>query len=287
MVYYLILGAHEQYRIVSLIKMLDCEEVGFIVHIDSDYELKEDLIGLSESRPNIHILTERVSCNWSGLTLVKAMLILLNKVESLSGAHGADIYQFLSGSCWPLHSAEECRDLLVKQGTNVHCWGKMGDCKESDIHLNGRFVRKVWLFDIKMMNFRNYKSKIFSSAIRNLVRGLHLVLSTVVTINKEFLFYKGSQWFSITTADWKSVDKNLIQEKLDQLKWAKAPDEVFFQSIFSASNIGLCLQRKNLYANHYIDWSNPRLGPVTYDRDEIAVLSKNEKDCIFIRKVKL
>ena len=281
MVYYLILGSNEseQVDIVSLVNRLSCSDVKFLIHIDEKFNIIKDLQELTAR--NVQILQDRIICNWSGFSLVEAMLLLLKEAKK---TQEKAVYQFLSPKCYPLSDAETCARHLERTGTNIHFWGAIEPKKTKDEHLSQRFVSNVWLFDFKPLNFRNYNGSISSFLVQNFVRGVHLILSLLIKVNKGHSFLKGSQWFSIRSDDWHSVSQRDIANLKKKLKYTKAPDEIFFHTLLSEfytpGKTDPSQQHK--YANHYIDWSNPKSGPKIFTVEQSQ---KIQTDAVFIRKI--
>ena len=281
MVYYLILGSNEseQVEIVSLVNRLSCPDVKFLIHIDRKFNIINSLQELTAR--NVQILEDRIVCNWSGFSLVEAMLLLLERAKK---TQEKAVYQFLSPKCFPLREAEICARYLEHTGTNIHFWGVIEPKKTKHEHLSQRFVKNIWLFDLKPLNFRNYKGSISSYLVQNFVRGLHLILSLLITVNKGHAFLKGSQWFSIRSDDWHSVSQRDIANLKKKLRFTKAPDEIFFHTLLSNfyTPDKKVSSKHNTYANHYIDWSNPKSGPKLFTVEQSQ---KIQTDAIFIRKI--
>lgn len=283
MICYLMLAASNQNNIIKLINSLDCDNVQFIVHIDKKFNIHPDLYKLSIINTNVNILDNRQNCNWSGYSLVTAMLKLLEEAVKTTPCN--TIFQFLSDSCIAVKNAELIRNELINRGTNIHFWGKLKN--DHITHMKPKSYRNYWLYDFKYLNYKNYRS----SHTKKLIQYLELIIRTILLPFKKDLpsyICKGSQWFSITKEDWIKIHKGLTVDFYSKFKTARAPDEMFFQSAMAYSKLSTDLNNKsvsdNIYANHWIDWSNPKRGPKVLGEEDTKNIMKIQ-EALFARKI--
>ena len=102
--------------------------------------------------------------------------------------------------------------------------------------------------------------------------------------NKNYNFYKGSNWFSITNEFAKYVIDN-EKEIEERYKYTFCADEIFLQSLIMNSkfkdNIYKFLNEKNTEAAmRYIDWE--RGAPYTFKEEDYNLLINSEM--LFARK---
>lgn len=281
MVCYLILGSYNQKNIVNLIKSLDCANVKFIVHIDKKVSINNDLISLNSLMTNLHFVENRIICNWSGFSLVRAMLSLLDYASLISS--NDSVFQLLSDSCIVLQDPFYTRDQLTKIGTNVHLWGKLSNNKVS--HIKPKSFQNYWLYDISFLNYKNYSH----FYLRHLVKYSETTIRILLSVFKKPLsprIYKGSQWFSITKSHWLLTQKSIDDSFLNKFRYARAPDEMFFQTAFMLSGLEFNLENAQLnhYANHWIDWSEVSRGPKLLNNEDIKRLQLLDNS-LFARKI--
>lgn len=281
MVRYLIIAAGNQHQVVSTVAKLNCPEAQFFVHIDSKFDVCDELSQLARTHANILLLTNRIDCNWSGFSLVEAMLMLLEaRPENWPEA---DVYQFLSDSCLALFNAEETVSRLTSIGTNIHFWGRLSD-NDSSAHLKLSLVKYYWLFDISIFNWRRHKSRGGKYLVRYL-EYFSRIFALLFPREIAWEFYKGSQWMSISRADWVKMKNELDGQFVNRFKHTRAPDEIFFQTLYRRSFSGAkkLSGDNNVYANHYIDWSMPSLGPRLLSENDLS--KAIDSGCLFMRKV--
>src|SRR5699024_113161 len=108
---YLILAHKDYEQVTLLIEQLIDEDTHVFVHVDKkNNKLYEELESGNKSKNNVHILSDRVSVNWSGFSQVDATLKLLT--SAMLSDFKFEYVSLLSGQCLPIKSNEYIKSFL-------------------------------------------------------------------------------------------------------------------------------------------------------------------------------
>ena len=155
------------------------------IHVDKKQEaLYQNLKETYKNNPNVFLVSDRVSVNWSGFSQVQATLKLLELVESTKRKY--DYIHFISGQDLPLMSHAQMDAYIESKG------------------IDKQFVE---VNDIDSYKWRLTQYSFFRENPNNrkkLYRLTDIVLRLIQMPFirrknfKGFELYKGSSWFSIT-----------------------------------------------------------------------------------------
>src|SRR5215475_3703782 len=98
---YLIVAHDQPDHLHRLVKALDCDGVGFYIHIDNKVKLSTFRPEMLE-KENVHFLRTRVDVQWMGFSIVESILLLMQ--EAMQEASHFDYFVLLSGSDYPIKS---------------------------------------------------------------------------------------------------------------------------------------------------------------------------------------
>lgn len=222
---YLILSHKDPNNLDKLIKSLDYY-ADFYVHIDKKSNIK-DFLKIKEKYKNIFFIKERVDVSWGDISMVDAMLNLIQ-----SAIDNLKAYQhlvFISGEDYAVKSAkyifnyfnsfpdkEFIRAFFIKPGVCSHCDNKLIKNWNFKTNIKNIIFRKLY---IKFIN------RVFSKRdVRE-----PFILSKGRRLNVAF----GSQWFALTLQCAKEILKYVKENPnyYDYFKGTLAPDEMFFHTI--------------------------------------------------------
>jgi hypothetical protein len=206
-------------------QLISDDQADVFVHIDK--KNADSLTGKIVKSPNVRILQKSVNCEWGDISQIDATLLLLREV--LASQNEYDYVCLRSG-----------QDLLVKDGFK----GYLLDHKDT-IFLNIREMDKQILGFMKISwprkTRKRYKTRHPIRIYRRLLlyfykKGINF-FPNKNQWPKDFLFYKGSQWFTIPFEVAKYiveyVDKNLWYYKF--FENTLVPDESFFHTLIMNS----------------------------------------------------
>lgn len=193
------------------------------IHVDKKQEaLYQNLKEMYKNNPNVFMVSDRVSVNWSGFSQVQATLKLLKLVESTKRKY--DYIHFISGQDLPLMSHAQMDAYIESKG------------------VGNQFVE---VNDIDSYKWRLTQYSFFRENPNNrkkLYRLTDIVLRLIQMPFvrrknfKGFELYKGSSWFSITYDCMKYI-LSYIRENdyCSKFKYTACPDEHFFQVLLMNS----------------------------------------------------
>ena len=193
------------------------------IHVDKKQEaLYQNLKETYKSNPNVFLVSDRVSVNWSGFSQVQATLKLLELVESTKRKY--DYIHFISGQDLPLMSHAQMDAYIESKG------------------IDKQFVE---VNDIDSYKWRLTQYSFFRENPNNrkkLYRLTDIVLRLIQMPFirrknfKGFELYKGSSWFSITYDCMKYVLSYINEnDYCSKFKYTACPDEHFFQVLLMNS----------------------------------------------------
>lgn len=213
-------------QVNKLIKQLIADDQADIyIHIDQkQYDKLNDKILV---HPNVRILERSIDCEWGDISQVDTTILLLKAV--LDSGNQYDFICLRSG-----------QDLLVKNDFKQFLTNNIG----KTFLVNRKIGREnLGLVEIKWPKItrQRYSAfqpiRIFRRIIQSLYRKGINVFPNSNPWPKDFLFYKGSQWFTIPF----EVGKYMI-EFIDNNDWyynyfenSMVPDECFFHTLIMNS----------------------------------------------------
>lgn len=206
-------------QIKLLVKTLLFGDV--FIHVDKKQEsLFQQLKDYYAKYENVHVIENRISVNWSGLSQVIATLNLLEAVKSMNKNY--DYVHFISGQDLLLLSQKEL-DSFIQQKK-----------KKEFIEVNkiGNYKWRLKQYSFFRENPNN--RKIFFRLLDIFIRVIQLPFIHRKNLDSMDL-YKGSQWFSITYPCALYVLEQSLNY-IDDFKFTACPDEHFFQVLIMNSN---------------------------------------------------
>lgn len=205
----LLIQAHQD--ISYFIKLAKIQpNVNFYVHMDakSDYFPDAETAQLA----NVVFLTDRVSVRWGGFSQIEATL----KLFETAFAHEDNAYfHLLSGEDVVLQPFE----VIEKQWQQRFGFQAMMTCERAPQYAY-RFIMDSPHAD------SNWQRQLTGKIITKLQQGVAKVKPYHSAI------YFGSQWFSVTRADWEKIVP-FIDEYSDFFRHKLVPDEHFFQTLIT------------------------------------------------------
>ena len=205
----LLIQAHQD--ISYFIKLAKIQpNVNFYVHMDAksrDFP-KTDLANLA----NVVLLSDRVSVRWGGFSQIEATL----KLFETAFAHEDNAYfHLLSGEDVVLQPFE----VIEKQWQHQFGFQAMMTCEMAPQYAY-RFIMDSPHAD------SNWQRQLTGKIITKLQQGVAKIKPYHSPI------YFGSQWFSVTRADWEKIVP-FTDEYSDFFRHKLVPDEHFFQTLIT------------------------------------------------------
>ena len=205
----LLIQAHQD--ISYFIKLAKIQpNVNFYVHIDakSDYFPDAETAQLA----NVFLLKDRITVRWGGFSQIKATL----KLFETAFAHEDNAYfHLLSGEDVVLQPFE----VIEKQWQHQFGFQAMMSCEIAPQYAY-RFIMDSPHAD------SNWQRQLTGKIITKLQQGVAKVKPYHSAI------YFGSQWFSVTRADWEKIVP-FTDEYSDFFRHKLVPDEHFFQTLIT------------------------------------------------------
>ena len=205
----LLIQAHQD--ISYFIKLAKSQpNVNFYVHMDakSDYFPDAETAQLA----NVVLLTDRVSVRWGGFSQIKATLKLF---ETAFANEDNAYFHLLSGEDVVLQPFE----VIEKQWQQRFDCQAMMSCKIAPQYAY-RFIMDSPHAD------SDWQRQLMGKIITKLQQGV----AKIKTYHSPIYF--GSQWFSVTRADWEKIVP-FIDEYSDFFRHKLVPDEHFFQTLIT------------------------------------------------------
>ncbi len=218
----LLIQAHQD--ISYFIKLAKIQpNVNFYVHVDakSDYFPDAETAQLA----NVVLLSDRVSVRWGGFSQIEATLKLF---ETAFANEDNAYFHLLSGEDVVLQPFE----VIEKQWQQRFDFQAMMTCERAPQYAY-RFIMDSPHAD------SNWQRQLTGKIITKLQQGV----AKVKTYHSPIYF--GSQWFSVTRADWEKIVP-FTDEYSDFFRHKVVPDEHFFQTLIAEKLTNqICLSNDN------------------------------------------
>lgn len=265
---YLII-CHNHFRQLGvLLSLLDDERNDIYLHVDKKSgDFPKSFLQKQLKRSRLFYV-ERLNVHWGGYSQIRTEMILLE--TAIKNKTEYAYYHLLSGV-----------DLPIKSQDEIH--------RFFDENMGGEFLS----FSIKDNQTKEFLDKIslyyffqdkvgrnggFLSTIENLSTSLQRRLSVDRLGDKRSLFYKGTNWFSITDGLARFITAPKQQAFIERyMKYTCCADEIFLQTIGMNSPY-----RENITntSMRLIDWK--RGNPYTFTIEDYDLIMAS--DCLFARK---
>lgn len=248
------------------------------IHIDGYVDIN-NFIHLNKYE-NVHFIKHRIKISWGGISIVDAMLKLLNMAINmkLNCSH----YIFLSGSCYPIKPIKQLENFLSNNLDKSFI-------KYINLYDHPNFERQI-RYRYVMENPFPYRNKI-TYQIHRVLRRISIHLKRSNTWNKNYIPYGGSQWIVLNQqcSEYVIYFHEYNPWFREMFKNTYAPDEHYIHTILGNSNLNTqCTGLQDFQyfgldylANlHLIDNSLTKWYTIN-DWDEII-----QSDKFFVRKVR-
>ncbi|MGQ4543705.1 beta-1,6-N-acetylglucosaminyltransferase [Dermabacteraceae bacterium P7054] len=277
-------GQPELFR--RLLHRLDVPGASVVAHIDAKQEQSQFM---HDSPANVTFLEDRIKVNWGGVSLYKAMLLLLREAVALHPE--SDHYVFLSGQDYPVYSVANYVDFLAehpdKSWVNFY-----------PMHPRAQFydvISRYWFDDFVAEYPKVGKyivEKFYKFQSRRLPKRKPL---------KDFQFYRGSSSWCVSRkgalAALAFLDSRNGKKLTRYLETCHVTDEIWMATaLLNASDRGEVanwdtdgkrapgeMLEENKVYHHYIDWSPERENPALLTLADLPKIDASKK--WFIRKV--
>lgn len=268
-----LLIVHEYNEILEkLLKSLDDKRNDIFIHVDKktkdfSFEKANSILKISK----VYFI-DRISVYWGGYSQIKVEKELLKNALQRGNYR---YFHLLSGADLPLKSQDEIHQFFIKNDGKEFI--SIHDVEFKDyFRINYYFIEKIMA----------RREKILANILLRKCQNFLLKIQRMFLIkrNKNYNFYKGSNWFSITNEFAKYVIDN-EKEIEKRYKYTFCADEIFLQSLIMNSkfkdNIYKFLnEKKTEAAMRYIDWE--RGAPYTFKEEDYNLLINSEM--LFARK---
>lgn len=193
------------------------------IHVDKKQEaLYQNLKEMYKNNPNVFMVDDRVSVNWSGFSQVQATLKLFELVESTERIY--DYIHFISGQDLPLMSHTQMDTYIESKGI---------DKQFVEVNDIDSYKWRLTQYSFFRENPNNRKKLYRLTDI-----ALRLIQMPFIRRKnfKGFELYKGSSWFSITYDCMKYILSYINEnDYCSKFKYTACPDEHFFQVLLMNS----------------------------------------------------
>lgn len=273
---YLIMAHNEIQQLYLLLQCLDFENNDIYIHIDKKVKNVDfDQLKAQVVHSKIFFI-DRINVHWGHASIVKCELNLLKAAYKNGPYH---YYHLTSGVDLPLKPQQEIHEML-----------KDGDIEYIAAHENGEykdyFLKKIDLYYplIGLVGRGGYQGR--NKKERLLIKlgeyqwrfeEWQIKHNISRTRNKNVIYYKGDQWFSITNELVEYILKN-ERSILKRYKLTNAPDEIFLPTLAMNSDFK---EKVSGTTMRHVDWT--RGFPYEFKLDDLKELK--ETDDWFARKI--
>lgn len=267
---YLLIVHEYNYVLETLIKCLDNEKNDIYIHVDrktKEFPFKKLERCIKKSKI---IFIPRIDVYWGGYSQIKAEIELLKNAKK---NREYSYYHLLSGA-----------DLLLKSSDEIYAFFQKNYGKEfigvEQKEFNSYF--RIYYYHLEKLTSKRDKLRL----LRKIIQLVFVYLQKLFFIkrNKKIIFFKGSNWFSITNNLVEYILKN--EKNIEKIyRYTFCADEIFLQTLVMNSEF-----KNNIYklknnndsesAMRYIDWN--RGFPYIFKKEDFNILM--ESDMLFARK---
>ncbi|GAB5564470.1 MAG: beta-1,6-N-acetylglucosaminyltransferase [Winogradskyella sp.] len=279
---YLILAHKSPNHLRLLIDSLQDGNSTFFIHVDKKVNIND--FTFIKNKKNVFFTEKRVHCNWGGFSLVEATLIGLNAIYEYCKLRNIVTYHaiLLSGQDLPLKHNSKIQEFLAnKVGQSVFNYWELPYKNWWD---GGMFrLNKVYFFNVRSQQKLNLK--INKWLIRLRIKKFYPI-NRIKRIDYNFKLYGSSQWFILSENALKALflEKELYNKLSSALRYAFAPDELFFINFFKHIELKTNLKILNLKTT-YVEFKGADANPKFV---EMSDLNKDFDDSVlFGRKFDL
>lgn len=265
---YLIICHNHFHQLGTLLETLDDPRNDIYLHIDrKSGEFPKQSLEAAVKFSHIYYV-DRINVNWGGYSQIQAEMLLLE--SAVTNETPYQYYHLISGV-----------DLPVKSQDDIHRFFDQNAGKEFISFSTKSNQTKDFLDRIAIYHF--FQDKIgrnegFLAQIEKLLTNVQRLLSVDRIGDKKELFYKGTNWFSITDDLARFVVSPAQKDFINQyMKWSRCADEIFLQTIAMYSPYKDNITNDTL---RLIDWK--RGNPYTFTAADYDLLMTS--DCLFARK---
>jgi hypothetical protein len=295
---YLIMAHDQPDHLHRMVKALDCDRVGFYIHIDNKVKLSTFRPEILE-KENAHFLRTRVDVEWMGFSIVEAALMLMQ--EAFKEAHRFDYFVLLSGSDYPIKSNSVIRKFFETSNKEFIMFHRLED--------RPHWKPKVeYFYPIDLIPIYGHSKGVEKDYWRRLFWGRFFKYQWLMpkrSYMAGMIPYGGSDWWSLSYGCVAYVLR-FVQENprfVSFYRYTHSPGEMFFQSIIlnsewarRAQNFDSYMEWRSVPSNikensmlaedsfhlRYMDWSAEREMPSILDERDWHNIGKSSD--LFARK---
>jgi Core-2/I-Branching enzyme len=291
---YLIMAHDQPDHLHRMVRALDCDGVGFYIHIDNKVKLSTFRPEILE-KDNVHFLRTRVDVQWMGFSQVQVILKLMQEASRFGYC------VLLSGSDYPIKSNSLIRKFFETSNKEFIMFHRLED--------RPSWKDKIeYFYPIDLVPIYGHSKGIEKSYWRRLFWGRFFKYRWLMpkrSYMAGMIPYGGSEWWMLSYGCVAYVLR-FVQENprfVNFYRYTHSADEMFFQSIILNSewarrvqNFDAYMEWRSVTSNikensmlaedsfnlRYIDWSVERERPSILDERDWHNIRKSSD--LFARK---
>jgi Core-2/I-Branching enzyme len=291
---YLITAYDQPEHLHRMVKALDCDGVGFYIHIDAKKEVSTFRPEILK-KTNVHFLRTRVDVQWMGFSQVKSILMLMREASQ----RGFDYCVLLSGSDYPIKPNIFIKKFFETATKEFIVFWRLED--------RPSWKHKVeYFYPIDLIPIHGHSKNIEKVYWRRLFWGRFFKYQSLMpkrSYIQGMTPYGGSDWWSLSHGCVAYVLR-FVQEHprfVSFYRYTHCPSEMFFHSIILNSEWARRVQNFDAYMQwssftsredklkensmlpedsfnfRYYDWSGQKTGK----REAPAILDERDWDNIY------
>src|SRR5262245_7081087 len=296
---YLIMTHDQPDHLHRMGKALDCDGVGFYIHIDTKAKLSTFRPEMLE-KENVHFLTTRADVQWMGFSQVEAILMLMQEAL-VQEASRFGYCVLLSGSDYPIKSNSFIRKFVETSNKEFIMFHRLED--------RPTWKHKIeYFYPIDLVPIHGHSKGIEKSYWRRLFWGRFFKYQWLMPKRSYMVGmvpYGGSEWWMLSY-ECVAYVLRFVQENprfARFYRYTHSADEMFFQSIILNSELARRVQNFDAYMEwrsipsnikensmlaedsfnfRYVDWSEERERPSILDERDWHNIRKSSD--LFARK---